>query len=114
VGGVTPPDATGDHQIGHVVNPDLLPPSAFAGPVLDTEGCLSIPGQHAELARPGLATVTGFDLTGAPITVTGSGRLARCLQHETDHLNGILYVDHLPEARRREILAAMSVSSEKG
>jgi peptide deformylase len=97
------PDAAGERQVGHVVNPVLQP--LTAPEATDAEGCLSIPGAHAELARAAEATVSGVDVTGAPITVTGTGLLARCLQHETDHLNGIVYVDRLPEERREATLA---------
>jgi peptide deformylase len=55
---------------------------------------------------PALATVTGLDVHGQPVTVTGTGLLARCLQHEADHLDGIVYVDRLPDRERAAILAA--------
>ncbi|GAA0951973.1 peptide deformylase [Nonomuraea longicatena] len=55
--------------------------------------------------RPDLATCHGFDLTGAPVTVHGTGVLARCLQHECDHLDGMLYLDRLPAAAREAVLA---------
>ena len=89
------PDASGENQAGHVVNPVPAPPGAFARPVTDSEGCLSVPGQQAEVTRTGTATVTGTDARGQPVTVTGTGLLARCLQHETDHLRGTVYVDLL-------------------
>jgi len=100
------PDSSGDYQRGHVVNPVLQVPAALAGVDTDLEGCLSVPGQRAELARPGLATVTGLDAAGRPVTVAGTGVLARCLQHETDHLDGILYVDRLPRNERAAIVTA--------
>jgi len=100
------PDATGDHQVGHVINPVLHVPAALAAAVTESEGCLSVPGQHADLTRAGLATVTGTDLLGRPVTVAGTGVLARCLQHETDHLDGIVYLDKLPAADRAAVLAA--------
>lgn len=100
------PDATGAHQAGHVINPVLRIPAALAPRVSESEGCLSVPGQHAELSRPAVASVTGRDLRGGEITVTGSGLLARCLQHEADHLDGIVYVDKLPAGQRAALLAA--------
>lgn len=106
------PDATGERHVGHLINPVLLPASPFAGIVADSEGCLSVPGPRAEVPRPSLATATGVDVKGNPITVSGTGTLARCLQHETDHLNGIVYVDHLPEHRRREILAEANLDPD--
>ena len=98
------PDADGIRQVGHIVNPVLQTPSAFASVDDGDEGCLSVPGPRASLPRASLATATGVDRTGAPITVTGTGYFARCLQHETDHLNGLLYVDRLPEGQRDELL----------
>ncbi len=107
------PDASGDHQSGHVVNPVLRVPTALAAADTELEGCLSVPGQHAEVTRPALATVTGLDFHGRPVTVTGAGILARCLQHEVDHLDGILYVDRLPPAKRAAILAAAGLASRE-
>lgn len=98
------PDLGGLRQVGHVVNPVLQVASSLAGVVTETEGCLSVPGPHAELPRAAVATVTGTDHAGAPVTVSGGGTLARCLQHECDHLDGIVYVDRLPPARREEVL----------
>lgn len=100
------PDGTGERQVGHLVNPVLQPASPFSGVDTAKEGCLSVPGPSAPLARPGVATATGVDRTGVPLMVSGTGLLARCLQHEIDHLNGIVYVDHLGERERREVLAA--------
>jgi peptide deformylase len=100
------PDTTGENQIGHVVNPVLAAPGAFASQVTDSEGCLSVLGQQAEVSRASVATVAGTDMRGRPVTVTGTGVLARCLQHETDHLRGVVYVDLLPPAERAAILAA--------
>jgi peptide deformylase len=98
------PDADDIRQKGHVINPVLQAASALAGISTDTEGCLSVPGPRAEVPRAALASVTGVDLHGKPITVSGTGYFARCLQHETDHLNGTLYVDLLPAAQRDELL----------
>jgi peptide deformylase len=100
------PDAVGENQAGHVINPVLTTPGALAPPVTDSEGCLSVPGQQAEVTRAAVATVTGADVHGRPVTVTGTGLLARCLQHETDHLGGVVYVDLLPADKRAAILAA--------
>lgn len=65
------------------------------GMQLEDEGCLSVPGFNATVARPKRAVVTGLDRNGAPHTVEGTGLLARCFQHEMDHLDGRLFVDHL-------------------
>jgi len=100
------PDASGENQTGHVVNPVLAAPGAFARMVTDSEGCLSVPGQRADVSRSAVATVTGADIHGQPVTVTGTGVLARCFQHETDHLRGTVYVDLLPQQEREAILTA--------
>ncbi len=73
------------------------------------EGCLSVVGLQYVTPRWSTATVTGLDLAGAPVTVRGSGLLARCLQHETDHLDGRLYLDRLvgdAKAAARRALSA--------
>jgi peptide deformylase len=101
------PDATGARQAGHVVNPVLRFPAALGAPMRDFEGCLSLPGQYADVACAPVATVTGFDRDGRELTVTGTSVLARCLEHEADHLDGIVYVDRLPEDQRAEIVAAV-------
>jgi peptide deformylase len=98
------PDETGVHQVGHVVNPTL---TTSGEQVATDEGCLSVPGPYYELARAMQATVRGVDKTGAPVEVSGTGYFARCLQHETDHLRGVLYIDHLPRNRRRRVLREM-------
>ncbi|MBM7075432.1 peptide deformylase [Micromonospora humida] len=99
------PDATGTHTVATVINPVLHLPE-HRELVTDSEGCLSVPGQHADLARCATATVTGFDLHGQEIRLDGTGTLARCFQHEVDHLDGLAYVDRLPTKLRKQILAA--------
>ncbi|MEU7869115.1 peptide deformylase [Dactylosporangium sp. NPDC049140] len=98
------PDADGERHAGHIVNPVLEPFSRRGATTKDTEGCLSVPGPHTELRRASVATVTGVDVEGRSVSVTGSGYLARCLQHECDHLDGVVYVDLLSGRRRRKIL----------
>jgi peptide deformylase len=98
------PDESGIHQVGHVVNPTI---ETSGPPEVGDEGCLSVPGPYHELERASIATVRGRDIHGAEIEVTGTGFFARCLQHETDHLRGLLYIDHLPRNRRRRILREM-------
>jgi peptide deformylase len=96
------PDGTGERQRGHVVNPVVV---STAGPLDDSEeGCLSVPGPYHELARPSHVTVRGVDRDGEPVEVSGTGFFARCLLHETDHLRGLLFIDHLPRNRRRRII----------
>jgi peptide deformylase len=98
------PDESGVHQVGHVINPTIETSGEL---VTHEEGCLSVPGPYHDLDRSAEATVRGVDKTGAPVTVSGTGYFARCLQHETDHLRGVLYIDHLPRNRRRKVLREM-------
>jgi peptide deformylase len=90
-----------DGQLGYLINPEIV---ALSGTQSGPEACLSIPGVSAERARAAEATATGVDLRGDPVRVTGTGELARCLQHETDHLHGELYIDKLTGAERRRVL----------
>jgi peptide deformylase len=100
------PDAEGKQHVGHMVNPSIV---STSGPIDEgEEGCLSVPGPYHELARPSVATARGVDKTGRPLEVTGTGYFARCLIHETEHLQGILYIDHLPRNRRRRVLREMT------
>ncbi|MGQ0777809.1 MAG: peptide deformylase [Pseudonocardiales bacterium] len=83
---------------GAVVNPVLETterPETMPDPDDDWEGCLSVPGESFPTGRATWARVTGTDPDGAPVVVEGTGLLARCLQHETDHLDGLLYLDRL-------------------
>ena len=99
------PDGSGVNQRGHIVNPVVV---ATEGPEVEgDEGCLSVPGPFHLLARATAVTVRGVDQTGAPLEVSGTGFFARCLLHETDHLRGLLYIDHLPRNRRRRVLREM-------
>ncbi len=90
------PDDDGKRHTGVVCNP-VLEELAPEMRVLDdsNEGCLSVPTAYASLARPDYAVVRGQDAKGNPIRVKGTGYFARCLQHETDHLYGYLYIDRL-------------------
>ena len=90
-----------DGEPGYVINPVL---AEATGEQEGLEGCLSIPGISAIRRRAERAVVTGVDLNGDPVTVTGDGELARCLQHETDHLRGELYIDKLDRAERAEVM----------
>jgi peptide deformylase len=90
---------------GVVVNPVLETserPETMPDPDDDWEGCLSVPGESFPTGRASWAKVTGVDAEGAPVTVEGTGLLARCLQHETDHLDGILYLNRLVGRYARE------------
>ncbi|MFC6887175.1 MULTISPECIES: peptide deformylase [Actinomadura] len=99
------PDEDGEHRKGVLVNPTLVLPALEERRLDDgDEGCLSVPGPSAKLARPDRVTCHGFDVKGDPVTVHGTGVLARCLQHETDHLEGRLYIDRLSTRARKKVL----------
>ncbi|HET9168226.1 MAG TPA: peptide deformylase [Actinospica sp.] len=102
------PDGEGTRHVGHICNPvvDELP---AAERVLDEddEGCLSVPGPYKPVARPDHAIVRGTDWEGNELVLDGHGFFARCLQHETDHLNGYLYIDRLPARARKDALKQM-------
>jgi len=89
---------------GVVCNPVLILPEGPERRLDESfEGCLSLPGAHAPLARPDTATVRGTDHHGEPIEYTGTGLFARCLQHETEHLDGIVFGDRLSKRRRKQL-----------
>ncbi|GLY32931.1 peptide deformylase [Kineosporia sp. NBRC 101731] len=89
-----------DGVVAVVANPRLTELSEET--VTAPEGCLSVAGHSFPTARAVRATVVGQDETGAPIEITGEDEVARCLQHETDHLNGKVYLDRLSgEVRKR-------------
>ncbi|MYY12671.1 peptide deformylase [Streptomyces sp. SID4919] len=101
-------DDSGDRHVGVVCNPVLQDLPADQRSLDDSnEGCLSVPTAYAELARPDFAVVTGQDEKGNPIKVRGRGYFARCLQHETDHLYGRLYIDRLSKRDRKDALRQM-------
>src|SRR3712207_8261152 len=98
-------DEQGERRRGVVVNPVLETsgrPETMPDPDDDWEGCLSVPGESFPTGRATWAQVTGVDADGTPVTVAGTGLLARCLQHETDHLDGILYLDRLVGRHTRD------------
>jgi peptide deformylase len=90
-----------DGELGHLVNPQLtLSEQTQDG----EEGCLSIPGLSIDCVRALDVVAHGFDMHGEPLVVEGSEMLARAIQHETDHLDGILFLDRLDRERRREAM----------
>jgi peptide deformylase len=93
-----------DGQLGYVVNPVVVERSGeYDGP----EGCLSIPGVTAPTRRAARTVITGVDRHGDPVTVVGEGELSRALQHETDHLRGVLFIDRLTGEQRKEVLGQL-------
>jgi peptide deformylase len=88
-------------QLGYLINPRIV---ARQGVQAGLEGCLSVPGIWAERERSAFAAAEGLDLRQQRATVSGSGELARCLEHETDHLRGELFIDGLEPAERRRVM----------
>jgi len=87
-----------DGEVGHLVNPSLdLSDELQDGP----EGCLSLPHLTYDCKRALSVVATGFDMHGEPVTIHGSDYLARALQHETDHLDGVLFIDRLDAEARK-------------
>ncbi|MFH8442618.1 peptide deformylase [Streptomyces sp. NPDC018026] len=99
------PDDDSVRHVGHIVNPVLDPLDPAARRLLDEgEGCLSVPGAVMAVPRPDRAVVRGLDKDGAPLLVEGTGYFARCLAHETDHVNGHVYLDRLSGRERKAAL----------
>jgi peptide deformylase len=87
-----------DEELGHLVNPSLdLSEEIQEG----EEGCLSFPELRYNTPRAARAVAKGFNMYGDPVLIEGTEFLARALQHETDHLDGIVFIDRLPESERK-------------
>ena len=97
-----PSDRGGDGSFGAVVNPEVAETSEELEE--GEEGCLSFPGLFYPTSRPLRARITGQDVHGEQLEMTGEGMLARILLHEIDHLNGILFIDHLARHDRKEAM----------
>lgn len=91
-------------ELGHLVNPDLtLSDETQDGP----EGCLSLPGLRFDCTRAFGVVARGFTMYGDPVTIEGTQLLARCVQHETDHLDGIIFIDRLDAEQREAAMRAI-------
>ncbi len=86
-------------EVGHLVNPSL----DLSADIQDgAEGCLSLPGLSIDCKRARSVVARGFDMHGEPVTIEGTDLLARAIQHETDHLDGVLFIDRLdPDSRKQ-------------
>ena len=89
---------------GVVINPEIVERD---GEVLSEEGCLSVPGYRFEIVRSERVTMRGLDLDGNEIVLAGDDLLARMIQHEIDHLDGVLLLDRVEPEVRREALRDM-------
>jgi peptide deformylase len=87
-----------DGELGHLVNPSLdLSDEEQDGP----EGCLSLPGLTVDCKRAWSVVAKGWNMHGDPVTIEGTELLSRAIQHETDHLDGVLFIDRLDRERRK-------------
>ncbi len=84
-----------------LVNPEII---ATDGLIEYEEGCLSLPGIYAKVRRPDKVKIRGLDRDGNPIELEAEGLMAVCLQHEIDHLNGVMFIDHLSALKRNRLL----------
>jgi peptide deformylase len=97
-----------DDVVGHLVNPVLDYPDEEEQ--VGQEGCLSIPGVYVDTKRRQNVIAKGFNEHGDPVQIVGSGMMARCAQHETDHLDGVLFVDRLDPAARKAAMKEIRAS----
>lgn len=89
-----------------LINPEIV--AASEELATREEGCLSLPGQYAEITRPARVKIRYLDETGAKQEIQADGLLAACLQHEIDHLDGVLFVDHLSALKRNMIMRRLA------
>ncbi|WP_141013267.1 peptide deformylase [Nocardioides sambongensis] len=108
------PDEAGQRWVGVVCNPVLELPEGKERRLDDSdEGCLSFPGAFVGCARPDFATVTGLGLDGQPVSFSGDGLLAKCLQHETDHTNGIVFGDRIAAKAMKKLRKQHDAAAEE-
>jgi peptide deformylase len=91
------------------INPEILSSSDERS--IYEEGCLSIPDYYAEVERPAKVTVRHLDRAGKQVITEAEGLLATCLQHEIDHLNGILFIDHISRLKREMVIKKFTKSA---
>jgi peptide deformylase len=97
----------GDNDPMVFINPEITATSADLSSY--EEGCLSIPGQYADVSRPAQIQIQAWNTRGRPFTIEADDILATVIQHELDHLNGVLFIDHLTERKRKKILGRFDV-----
>jgi peptide deformylase len=101
-----------EDEIGHLVNPVLR--VIGNEDQEDDEGCLSFPGLAFPTVRRQHVVATGMNMHGEPVTIDGSDLLARCIQHEVDHLDGILFIDRLDKSQRKAAMRAIREAEWSG
>ena len=99
-----------EHPPGVLINPRVV---AEEGRSKEEEGCLSIPGLAAPVERPERVVMVGLDAEEREVRIEADGLLSRCLQHELDHLDGVLFLDHLSPLKRRMLLSKWSKREER-
>lgn len=87
----------GDDEFLEIINPEIV---KAKGKVTDSEGCLSVPGFYCDVTRPRYVKISAFDRHGKPFEFEGEEYVARCICHEIDHLNGVLFVDLTDEGKQ--------------
>jgi len=107
---INPRSADVDSEAYCIINPQVV---ATEGLIEAEEGCLSLPGLYEILPRPELVRVSGLDEELRPVTVEATRLMGRALLHEVDHLNGILFIDHLSDTRRRMLGTKLKELEEK-
>ncbi len=100
----------GESQLYQMINPEII--SLSDEKEFYNEGCLSIPGVNREILRPVSGVFSYLDIKGESHELEADHLLARCIQHEIDHLNGILFIDHLSKLRRKMIMKKIIKSFE--
>jgi peptide deformylase len=98
-----------DGEIGYIINPEIA--ELGGEPALVDEGCLSVPGFFFPRLRYPSARVTGIDLDGNPVELSGTDLMAQALQHEVDHLDGHLFIEGLDAETKREAMKAIRAST---
>ena len=93
------------------INPEITGFSVETNPY--EEGCLSLPGVYHDVERPSKVIINARDANGTPFTLKASGLMARVIQHEYDHLDGKLFIDHLTEEERKKVVRAYEKKSRK-
>ncbi|MBI3434149.1 MAG: peptide deformylase [Proteobacteria bacterium] len=93
------------------INPEIVARSAEMS--VYEEGCLSIPDVHEDVERPAAVTVSYRDLEGKTRSIEADGLLATCLQHEIDHLNGVLFIDHISKLKRDRIVKKFTKAAKR-
>jgi peptide deformylase len=100
-----------DDELGHLINPVL---DLGDDQEEDDEGCLSFPGLAFPTKRAWSVVAKGQDMHGEPVTIEGTELLARCVQHETDHLDGVLFIDRLDREQRKAAMKAIREAEWSG